>query len=146
MEIQGLDPLRRKKDSEAPRPAARAKESFSAKLQEVEDLQVRETLEKMLVELERLSGELERKPNKENLKGFRKGVGGFLDEVLKRAYRVEESMSLAPGGKTKIHLKVENINKAMDDLADLVMRDQAEPLLMLKKLDEIRGLIKDIYK
>ena len=148
MEIPGIDPAR-KKGPEGPSKSqvpARAREAFTTKLQEVQDLQAREELERRLVEVDRLAGELGRKPNKDNLKNYRKGVGDFLDEVLRRAYRVEESLTLTPGGKTKIHLKVESVNKSLDALADMVMRDQAEPLMVLKKLDEIRGMIKDIYK
>ena len=149
MDIGGIDPEKRIKSTEraqAPKRSEKAQAAFSSKLLEVEDLQSRELLEKMLLEVDRFAGDLGRKPNKDNLKKYRKGIGDFLDEVLRRAYRVEETLSLSPGGKTKIHLKVENVNRSLDDLADLVMRDQAESLLMLKKLDEIRGMIKDIYK
>lgn len=131
---------RRKEKASASTPA------FADKLGEALEVEKQQSLNPLLEDVDSTSLEFGKRPNQENLKKYRKAVGSFLDHVLKKAYKLGETYSTVRGGKTKVHLKIEIIDEKLERIAGMVLKDQAEGLAILKKLDEIRGMIFDLYK
>lgn len=119
---------------------------FADQLGEALEVEKKQALDPLLEDIDSTSLEFGKRPNQENLKKYRKAVGSFLDYVLKQAYKLDETYSTVRGGKTKVHLKIEIIDEKLEKIADMVLREQAEGLMVLKKLDEIRGMIFDLYK
>jgi uncharacterized protein YaaR (DUF327 family) len=44
-----------------------------------------------------------------------------------------------------VYLLVQQVNQAVVELADLTLQRHADPLALLAKLGEIRGLLLDLY-
>jgi uncharacterized protein YaaR (DUF327 family) len=48
-------------------------------------------------------------------------------------------------GQPKVMARVTKIDKALEELGEQMLSTQAEPLKILAKIDEIKGLILDLF-
>ncbi|MCS7234269.1 MAG: YaaR family protein [Synergistetes bacterium] len=100
-------------------------------------------LNDILRELDEAASSLKDDPSLENLNKYKELVRAFLKEVLSKAYKVREVISRRSG---KLFILVERVNKALEELIDRVLRKQFDALWLASKLEEIRGLLIDIYR
>jgi len=110
---------------------------------EVEDEAEERDLHDMLRDLDAAASELKDNPTLENLKKYKKLVKAFLKVALSKTYRVKEVISRRTG---KLFVIVEKINTALEELTQGVLSKQVDALWLASKLEEIRGLLIDIYQ
>ena len=81
----------------------------------------------------------------ENFADYRKKVSLFMRYVVKNNFTIEQH-ARAPrkGRKVQPQTQVVVINQKLDELARWLLTGHSETLLMLKKIDEISGLLVDL--
>ena len=81
----------------------------------------------------------------ENILAYKKSIKAFVEYVLDRAYKVE---NIVTGGlnpaKKKVWVIVKVINEKLDKLIADLMYNQLKKIDILKRIDEIKGLIVDL--
>ena len=110
---------------------------------ELEEEEEERELEDILADLDEAGERLKDDPRLENLKRYRDLVKLFLKIALRRAYRVKEVMSRRTG---KLFILVEKIDQALEELIERVLSQQFDAIWLASKLEEIRGLLIDIYQ
>ena len=75
---------------------------------------------------------------------FREAVKGFLAYVMKRALEVTEHISGSNILKRKKFTLVDVIDRKLESLAAAVLAGQADQMEILRRIDEIKGLIVDL--
>ncbi len=75
---------------------------------------------------------------------FRESVKRFLAYVVKHALEVEEHVSGGNILKRKKFTVVEVIDRKLESLASAVLAGQADQMEILRRIDEIRGLLVDL--
>lgn len=110
---------------------------------EVEDEGEERDLGDILRDLDEAGERLKEEPSLENLKRYKSLVKAFLKEAISRAYRVKEVLSRRSG---KLFILIEKVDRALEDLVDGVLRRQVDALWIASKIEEIRGLLIDIYR
>jgi uncharacterized protein YaaR (DUF327 family) len=106
---------------------------------------VRRTLDELLADLDRTAGELRDKRSLAALRKYRELVQSFLDTVLPETYAVRPQTGFDRQGRRRVYVLVQRVNRALEELTELVLARQADPLSLLEKLGEIRGLLVDLY-
>jgi hypothetical protein len=106
---------------------------------------VHRTLEELLADLDATAAELRDKRNLGLLKKYRGLVQSFLDTVLHQAYEVDQQTGFDRRGRRRVYLIVQRVNVALEELTALTFARHADPLGLLEKLGEIRGLLVDLY-
>jgi uncharacterized protein len=80
-----------------------------------------------------------------DLKDFRDMVKTFLRSTFGQSRKMQEDSSWDFQGRPKIMSRISKIDQALDDLGKQLLDQQSKPLEVLTKIDEIRGLIVDLF-
>lgn len=80
-----------------------------------------------------------------DLKDFRDTVKSFLRSTFGQSRKMQDESSWDSQGRPKIMARVAKIDHALDELGKQLLDQQAKPLEILTKIDEIRGLIVDLF-
>lgn len=90
--------------------------------------------------------DLRRDQNAENVKAYKKAVRDFIHYVVERAYAVEERNSGRNILKRKKFTTIAVIDERLERLAAEVLSAQRDRLDILRRMDEIHGLLVDLLR
>ena len=109
---------------------------------ETEDVQIE--FDKLIAEITEQGKKFSKKPTAQLLKTYKSMIREFLKYVTDNMLRVEHYT----GGKLKqkIFTVTKIIDKKLSALSKLVLSQQSQNIDLLATLDEIRGLLIDLYK
>ena len=85
------------------------------------------------------------KPVAEEVVRYKELVRAFMKSVLSAAYGVRERLSSDYRLKQKVYITVEEIDKKLAQLTREFLQGQVAALDLVARLDEIRGLLLDLY-
>jgi len=105
-----------------------------------------ESLEELLDDVHSKGDELKRDPVLGPLKEYKNAVRRFLKYILDNSIEAEEVMGVRNPKtlKQKKYLLVKVVDEKLEKLAVHVLRGQSEQLDILKRIEEIQGLLVDI--
>jgi len=75
---------------------------------------------------------------------YRKLIREFLDEIVSNGYTFSREDAYAPRGRHRYIATVKIVDEKLDELGKEVMKDQADKIEILGKVDDIRGLLLDL--
>ncbi|MEY7999101.1 YaaR family protein [Clostridium sp. Mt-5] len=78
-----------------------------------------------------------------DVKLYKKMIKEYLESVLKYMYNVKKDISF---WQTQYFITVDTIDKKLEDLTEMLMNDQKKNLDVAATIDDISGLLVDIYK
>jgi len=127
--------------------------SFSQVVEEhaLEGLQPRDIdapIEELLDSLHSRGEQLKENPTMESIKEYKKAVSDFLQYIVKNAFQAEriEGSRFHPLKKQYGYTLIQVINKKLDSLATGILQSQYSQLDILRRVDEINGMIVDLLK
>lgn len=121
------------------------KDLFTDALLEAETNLDREELEEGFRELELLGKELVRNPNLTRLEEYKKSVSLFLRMAMKKMYKVENKEGLPRFGQAqKVYVNVTKIDEQLEEITKRFMREQNEPMNIIREVEGIQGIIYNI--
>lgn len=118
---------------------------FKEKLSEINQQEIKERLDKLFSIVEEQGKKLQKSLDKKDMIEYKKRVKDFLRILNKEFVRAKQSFSWDGRGNMKSYTIVEKINVNLEVLQELFLEEQADALEVLKKVDEIRGLLMDLY-
>lgn len=118
---------------------------FNRRLLETQSANIREELNILLVSIDTQAKEIEKSLTFEALGVYRELVQKFVGMAVNELYEVEEKLSVSPTGKKKSLLIVKKINAELEALTEEFMNRQQNLIAFLARLDQIRGLLLDLY-
>jgi Uncharacterized protein conserved in bacteria len=98
-----------------------------------------------LERLEKQGQKLSENISLENLTEFKTMVKSFLQSTFGKSRNMQEETFWDYRGQPKVMARVTKINKALEELGEQVLSSQSEPLKILEKIHEIKGLIIDLF-
>lgn len=121
------------------------KSSFQEKLEAVNEENVRERLDSLLDYVDQYGDKLKETMDKKDLQAYKEQVKEFLKIIQKEFARTKQSFSWDNQGNLKTYMIIEKINHQMEKLQEEFIQDQADVLEVVRRIDEIRGLLLDLY-
>jgi len=102
-------------------------------------------LEDWVDQIFQLGEDLKKDATLQSLARYREKVGSFLKFVSSEGYRVERNKGILNPRtfKQKEFVNVEVVNKKLESLAAYILSSQKDQLEILRRVDEIQGLIVD---
>lgn len=100
-------------------------------------------LGEMLKDIEKLGKKLTSTRSVEDADSYKRKIQEYLDYVVKNAYVLRKEAGPFNYG---VHVRIEVINKKLDELTRVVINEQKDNLELADKISEIRGLLIDVYK
>lgn len=80
-----------------------------------------------------------------DMKKYRELVKDFMNEVVSRSHKFSRENFLDRRGRHRVYGMIRLVDETMDELAAELIKDEQDHLLILSKIDEIRGLLLDIF-
>lgn len=112
-----------------------------SKTQKIQRVELKSFLERLGTQGKKLSETL----SIGDLKDFRNMVKSFLRSTFGQSRKMQDESAWDSQGRPKVMARIAKIDHALDELGKQLLDQQAKPLEILTKIDEIRGLIVDLF-
>ena len=119
------------------------KTSFLEELQQVHGKQIKAKLDKLLDLIDQQGEKLGQQRTFKELIKYKKMVKQFIEEAIEKMYHVQEDYSPTQG---KIHTIVKSVDSSLEELTKMIVNNHSAQLDILDQLDEVRGLLIDMYR
>ncbi len=80
-----------------------------------------------------------------DMRKYRGLIKEFMNEIISRSHKFSRENFLDKRGRHRVYGIVKLVDEALDELAQELIKDEKDHLLILNKIDEIRGLLLDIF-
>ena len=120
--------------------------SFGKALMDASREQASRALDRILTELDASGERLSAAQSFEELEKYKGLVREFLLKVTQGVGKLHFTDGGSGGKQAKVHVILQKVDLALDQLAQEVVKRQQGQLRILEKLDQIRGLLLDLYK
>jgi uncharacterized protein YaaR (DUF327 family) len=102
-------------------------------------------VEELLDEVHAAGDRLKENPNVELVQAYKKAVRDFVHYVVERSYAVEQKTSGRSILKRNVYFRVSVIDKSLEKLSAEILRNQRDNLEILRRVDEINGMLVDLF-
>lgn len=109
---------------------------------EDQDLQVR--LNAILEQITAQGKKLSKHMDVRDMKCYRELIRAFINEIVSRSHKFTRENFLDRKGRHRVYTMIKLVNKELDALAQELIKDEKDHMVILNKIDEIRGLLIDI--
>lgn len=79
-----------------------------------------------------------------DMKHYRELIRMFMNEIVNRSHKFTRENFLDRKGRHRVYTMIRLVDKNLDELAAELIKDEKDQLVILNKIDEIRGLLLDI--
>ena len=80
-----------------------------------------------------------------DMKSYRALIQSFLNEVVNRSHKFSRENFLDRRGRHRVYGIIKLVNENLDALAKELIKDEKDHIAILNRIDEIRGLLLDIF-
>lgn len=119
------------------------KKDFSQNFNFAREKKSEEELKKMLDDIKKKGNRLVITKCYADVKVYKRLIKEYLDSILKHMYSIKKDISF---WQTQYFLTVDIIDEKLQELTDALLSSEKENLDIAGTIDEISGLIVDIYK
>lgn len=119
--------------------------SFTEHLRAAETAKLRQTFDMELNAISELGQRLVKNLSLSDLKEYKEKVANFLKMCISHGFSFDEERLDSRFGRTKILAVVKTVNQKLVDLGNELLSSNKDSLKVLALVDEIRGLLLDLY-
>jgi uncharacterized protein len=117
---------------------------FRSQLKKAEDYSYEQHLESLVNDIICQGEKLSKKVDVRDYREYKKLVSEFLEAALGKSRKLSKKNLLDRKGRHKVYALINMINEEVDQLAQDVMNGEKDNIGLLKRMDDIRGLILDL--
>ena len=110
---------------------------------EEQDLQVR--LSTMMQEITQQGDRISKKMDVRDMKKYRALIKEFMNEIVNRSHKFSRENFLDKKGRHRVYGIIRQVDDTLDELARELVKDEKDHIAILSRIDEIRGLLLDIF-
>ena len=108
-----------------------------------QDLQVR--LSAMMQEITQQGDRISKKMDVRDMKNYRALIKDFMNEIVNRSHKFSRENFLDKKGRHRVYGIIRQVDDTLDELARELVKDEKDHIAILSRIDEIRGLLLDIF-
>lgn len=108
-----------------------------------QDLQVR--LSTMMQEITQQGDRISKKMDVRDMKKYRALIKDFMNEIVNRSHKFSRENFLDKKGRHRVYGIIRQVDDTLDELARELVKDEKDHIAILSRIDEIRGLLLDIF-
>jgi uncharacterized protein YaaR (DUF327 family) len=133
-------------ESGKPEPIAPIFEAaVNDRIQKVKDPSSRAELSLMIVDVEEKGKRLLASKGKKEFEAYKGSVKKFMQKVVQGSFRLQEKHGKKKDGKFVVYLTTQKVDEALENLGQLLLVGQQDSMRLVAALDEIRGMLMDLY-
>lgn len=111
----------------------------------IEEADLANRLQTMMEDIVMQGDRIKKKTDVKDMRRYRSMIKEFLNEVVNRSHKFSRENFLDRRGRHRVYGIVRLIDEKLDELAQELMKDEKDNLTVLAKVDEIRGLLMDLF-
>lgn len=130
---------------EAGTQAVKGDDSFKFTLiSHIENDELQEKLSSLMKEIEEQGAKITKHMDIRDMKRYRNLVKEFMNEVTANSHEFSRENFLDRRGRHRVYGIIKEVDRSLDDLAQELLKEEKDNLEILKKIDDIRGMLLDI--
>lgn len=110
----------------------------------IQEAELQQTLNLLLNDIGAQGERIARHMDIRDLKKYRQLIKDFMNEVVNRSHKFSRENFLDRRGRHRVYGIIRLIDENLDELAQELMKDEADHMAILDKIGEIEGLLLDI--
>jgi uncharacterized protein YaaR (DUF327 family) len=99
----------------------------------------------LLTKIDEQSAALKKSPSIVGIKHYRQLVKEFMEEALAHSYQVESDVKWDYSGNRRQYVIVKNVNQSLEEITEVFLSQERAQIDLVAKLDEIRGMLVDLF-
>lgn len=111
----------------------------------VGDTELQQKLVGMMEEISRQGERIKKKMDIRDMKKYRSLVKDFMNEIVSRSHEFSRENFLDRRGRHRVYGIIRRVDEALDEIATELVKEEKDALAILERVDEIRGLLLDIF-
>lgn len=114
-------------------------------LNTLEENELKAGLATMMDDITQQGYKLGKRMDVRDMKLYRKLIKEFMNEIAGHSHKFSRENFLDKKGRHRVYGIVKQVNETLDELAAELLKDEKDHIAILSKIDEIRGLLLDIF-
>ena len=110
----------------------------------IEESALAERLAGLLDDIEKEGKKIAKHMDVRDMKYYRSLIQEFMNEIVSRSHKFSRENFLDRRGRHRVYGMIKLVDENLDLLAAELLKEEKDHLLILSKIDEIRGLLLDI--
>lgn len=110
----------------------------------IENSELQEKLSGLMKDIEEQGAKIAKHMDIRDMKRYRNLVKEFMNEVTANSHEFSRENFLDRRGRHRVYGIVKEVDKSLDELAQELLKNEKDNLEILKKVDDIRGMLLDI--
>jgi len=119
--------------------------NFHDELKSADELTAKQRLDKMLEGIDNQADRLSRNIDIKEVLAYKKLISEFLKETVSSMVKFSKNNFLDRRGRHRVYAIIKKVDEELEGLTEDVLAKEKDNIKILKRLDDIRGLILDIY-
>lgn len=111
----------------------------------IEEAELADRLNLMMEEIVMQGDKLIKRMDVRDMKQYRMLIKNFMNEIVNRTHKFSRENFLDRKGRHRVYGIIRLVDEKLDELATELVKDEKDRLAILARVDEIRGLILDIF-
>lgn len=128
----------------APIPEADGSFKFTL-ISHIEEQELQARINFMLAEISAHGKKIAKHMDIKDMKHYRELIKEFMNEIVNRSHKFFRENFLDKKGRHRVYTMIKLVDKNLDELAAELIKEETDHLAILNKIDEIRGLLLDIF-
>lgn len=121
------------------------KNLFNEELDKMSGLSVKEKLGTLLTKIDEQSNRISRNMDIREVVVYKKLISEFLKESVDSMVKFSKNSFLDRRGRHRVYAIIKKVDEEIEKLTEDVLKKEKDNIKIIKRLDDIRGLILDIY-
>lgn len=119
--------------------------ALNERIKNVPDAALRAEISQLILDVEERAKKLVVSKGRKEFEEYKASVKRFMQKIVNSSFRMQERQGSKKDGKFIIYLTVQKVDEAVEHLGQLLLAGQQGSMRILAALDEIRGMLFDMY-
>ena len=111
----------------------------------IEESELAERLSNLMGEITEQGEKIKKRRDIQDMRRYRSLIKDFMNEVVNRSHKFSRENFLDRRGRHRVYGMVRLVDEKLDLIASELIKDEQDLLLIMNNIDEIRGLLLDIF-
>jgi uncharacterized protein YaaR (DUF327 family) len=110
----------------------------------IEEQQLQASLKLMVEDITQQGKKISKHMDVRDMRKYRQLIRNFMNEIVTHSHKFTRENFLDRRGRHRVYGMIKLIDENLEELALELIKDEKDQILILSKIDEIRGLLLDI--
>lgn len=131
-------------EQKAPVPEADGTFKFTL-ISNIEESGLQARLSLLMQDITMQGNKLSKHMDVRDMKRYRSLIKDFMNEIVNRSHKFSRENFLDKRGRHRVYGIIKLVDENLDELAAELIKDEIDHIAILNKIDEIRGMLLDIF-